>query len=160
MAPQGTSFDMYTVTHFSTSAWNRRTQGGRHHLLTGKDGKLALPAASRPLPQSRRSKTRYAHGCGPIGLYGVVRAAHGMEGEGIPNVSPAMKAMRRWRWTTRRRLNVVLNGTPTQVFKNGERMLYAMPPSPTRLNAAEVADLVTWIRAEWGSQAVPVTVSR
>ena len=40
------------------------------------------------------------------------------------------------------------------------RLPDAMPPFAHRLNAAEVADLVTWIRAEWGGQAVPVTVEQ
>jgi len=85
---------------------------------------------------------------------------HGMDGEGIPNVSPAMKGNAALAMDNPQTLiNVVLNGTPTQIFKNGERM-YAMPPFAHRLDAAEVADLVTWIRAEWGGQAVPVTVEQ
>ena len=85
---------------------------------------------------------------------------HGMEGEGIPNVSPAMKGNAALAMDNPQTLiNVVLNGTPTQIFKNGERM-YAMPPFAHRLNAPEVADLVTWIRAEWGGQTVPVTVEQ
>ena len=53
MAPQGTSFDsMYTVTHFSTSAMEPEdVKAVAIYLLTGKDGKLALPAASPGLPQ-------------------------------------------------------------------------------------------------------------
>lgn len=48
MAPQGTSFDsMYTVTHFSTSAMEPEdVKAVAIYLLTGKDGKLARPAAS------------------------------------------------------------------------------------------------------------------
>lgn len=85
---------------------------------------------------------------------------HGMEGEGIPNVSPAMKGNAALAMDNPQTIiNVVLNGTPTQIFKNGERM-YAMPPFAHRLNAPEVADLVTWIRAEWGGQTVPVTVEQ
>ena len=78
-----------------------------------------------------------------------------MEGEGIPNVSPAMKGNAALAMDNPQTIiNVVLNGTPTQIFKNGERM-YAMTPFAHRLNAPEVADLVTWIRAEWGGQTVP-----
>ena len=56
-------------------------------------------------------------------------------------------------------INVILNGTPTQIFKNGERM-YAIPPFAHRPECPRVADLVTWIRAEWGGQTVPVTVEQ
>lgn len=83
-----------------------------------------------------------------------------MDGEGIPNVSPAMKGNAMLAMDNPQTLiKVVLNGTPTQIFRNGERM-YAMPPFAHRLGAAEVADLVTWIRAEWGGQAMPVTAGQ
>src|SRR5690625_7738450 len=73
-----------------------------------------------------------------------------MEGEGVPNVSPALKghsiiAMECPRDT----IAVVLNGIPTERFTGYKRM-YEMPPFSHRLKDEEVADLVTWVRAEWG----------
>ena len=163
MAPQGTSFDsMYTVTHFSTSAMEPEdVKAVAIYLLTGKDGKLALPAASPvPLPQAAVPKNGTPMAAGRLAYMASCAGCHGMEGEGIPNVSPAMKGNAALAMDNPQTIiNVVLNGTPTQIFKNGERM-YAMPPFAHRLNAAEVADLVTWIRAEWGGQAVPVTVEQ
>ena len=125
------------------------------------DGKLALPAASPvPLPQAAVPKNGTPMAAGRLAYMASCAGCHGMEGEGIPNVSPAMKGNAALAMDNPQTIiNVVLNGTPTQIFKNGERM-YVMPPFAHRLNAAEVADLVTWIRAEWGGQAVPVTVEQ
>ena len=83
-----------------------------------------------------------------------------MSGQGLPNVGPAMKGNATLAMDDPQTLiKAVLNGIPTQIFKNGERM-YAMPPFAHRMSDAEVAELVTWIRAEWGGQSVPVTAAQ
>lgn len=85
---------------------------------------------------------------------------HGVNGQGIPNVGPAMKDNATLAMDNPQTLiKVVLNGIPTQIFKDGERM-YAMPPFAHRMDDAKVAELVTWIRAEWGGQAAPVTAGQ
>src|SRR5690625_4954629 len=77
----------------------------------------------------------------------------------VTNASPALKgnaiiAMDRAHDT----IDVILNGIPTERFTGYKRM-YAMPPFAHQLNDQEVADLVTWVRAEWGGQATPVGAS-
>ena len=85
---------------------------------------------------------------------------HGINGEGIPNVSPALKGNSTLAMDKPQTLiKVILNGVPSQIFKNGQRM-YAMPPFAHRMGDAEVADMVNWIRAEWGGQAGPVTAEQ
>lgn len=162
IAPQGTSFaGMHTVTHFSTSAMQEHdVEAIATYLLTDSQGQVPEPqpapeplaAAADPAPDSdmevgRRMYLASCAGC------------HGMEGEGIPNVSPALHgnaiiAMDSPRDT----IDVVLNGIPTERFTGYKRM-YAMPPFAHRLSDEEVADLVTWVRAEWGGQAQPVAVA-
>lgn len=160
ISPQGTSFDsMYTVTHFSTSAMEPEdVKAIATYLLTGKDGKLMQPMSPpAPLPQAAAPETGTPMAAGRLAYMASCAGCHGMDGEGIPNVSPAMKGNSTLAMTNPQTLiKVVLNGIPTQLFNNGERM-YAMPPFAHRMDAAEVADLVTWIRAEWGGQSVPVT---
>lgn len=163
IAPQGTSFGaMYTVTHFSTSAMDPQDVTAiATYLLTGKDGTLIaasappapLPQAAAPEPGSPMAKGRFTYMASCAGC-------HGMNGEGIPNVSPAMKGNATLAMDNPQPLiGVVLNGTPTQIFTNGERM-YAMPPFAHRMDAATIADLVTWLRAEWGGHAAPVTAAQ
>lgn len=161
VAPQGTSFaGMHTVTHFSTSAMERNdVEAIATYLLTDKNGKILepseppkpLPAAAHPEPDSDMEIGRRVYMASCAGC-------HGMEGEGVPNVSPALKgnaiiAMDSPRDT----IDVILNGIPTERFTGYKRM-YEMPPFSHRLDDEEVADLVTWVRAEWGGQEEPVTV--
>jgi mono/diheme cytochrome c family protein len=57
----------------------------------------------------------------------------------------------------RNTISVILNGIPTQRFTGTQRM-YAMPPFAHRMTDVEITDLVTWMRAEWGGQAMPVNL--
>ena len=163
ISPQGTSFDsMYTVTHFSTSAMEPAdVKAIATYLLTDKDGRLMQPMASpAPLPQAVAPETGTPMAAGRLAYMASCAGCHGMDGEGIPNVSPAMKGNTTLAMKNPQTLiKAILNGIPTQLFSNGERM-YAMPPFAHRMDAAEVADLVTWIRAEWGGQSVPVTADQ
>ncbi|HLS16570.1 MAG TPA: cytochrome c [Paenalcaligenes sp.] len=161
MAPQGTSFaGMHTVTHFSTSAMEKDdVDAMATYLLTDKDGQIVAPseppqpieAAAHPEPDSDMEVGRRVYMAACAGC-------HGLEGEGVPNVSPALHgngiiAMDSPRDT----IAVVLNGIPTERFTGYKRM-YEMPPFSHRLKDEEVADLVTWVRAEWGGQDTAVTV--
>lgn len=160
IAPQGTSFDgMYTVTHFSTSAMEPKdVKATAVYLLTGKDGKTLAPAAPpAPLPQAEATNDGSPMAAGRMAYVEACADCHGMNGQGIPNVGPAMKGNATLAMGDPQTLiKVVLNGIPTQIFKNGERM-YAMPPFAHRMDDAQIARLVSWIRAEWGGQAAPVT---
>ncbi len=161
MAPQGTSFaGMHTVTHFSTSAMEKDdVEAIATYLLTDKQGRIVAPsappppleAAAHPEPGSEMEIGRRVYMAACAGC-------HGLEGEGIPNVSPALHgnaiiAMDSPHDT----IAVVLNGIETERFTGYKRM-YEMPPFSHRLNDQEIADLVTWVRAEWGGQSTPVTV--
>lgn len=163
ISPQGTSFDaMYTVTHFSTSAMNfDDVKAIAVYLLTDKDGKLVQPSAPpAPLPQAVAPKPGTPMSAGRLAYMMSCAGCHGINGEGIPNVSPALKGNATLAMDNPQTLiKAILNGIPTQIFTGGQRM-YAMPPFAHRMSDAEVADLVNWIRAEWGGQAVPVTAEQ
>jgi mono/diheme cytochrome c family protein len=162
IAPQGTSFaGMHTVTHFSTSAMERAdVEAIATYLLTAPDGTMPpakappapLPEAVDPAPSTPApGRIVYVEACS---------GCHGMAGEGIPNVAPAMKGN-----TTlalddpRNLLSAILNGVATETFTGNQRM-YAMPPFAHALSDEQIAELATWVRAEWGGQAAPVTVGQ
>lgn len=156
---QGTSFgSMYTVTHFSTSAMQREDVDAiATYLMTDKQGKLltaapvpeALPIASDPLLQPGRLS--YMSACA---------ACHGVSGEGIPNVAPPMRGNTAVMMEDPNNLvTVILHGVQTQTFAGNERM-YAMPGFADRMSAEDVAGLATWMRAQWGAQAQPVTAEQ
>ena len=161
IAPQGTSYgDMYTVTHFSTSAMDAGDiTAVATYLLTGPDGAIAPPTPTPdPLP---RTEAPAEAGIAPGRLVYMEACAgcHGAAGEGIPNVAPAMKGNSTVALPSPRNLvKVVLEGVPTEIFPSGQRM-YAMPPFTPALSDAEIADLATWMRAEWGGQDAAVTAT-
>lgn len=160
VAPQGTSFaDMYTVTHFSTSAMEKEdVKSIAIYLLTGPDGSVP-PAAAPPLPIAGADHPEPGSdmAIGRRTYLAACAGCHGSKGEGIPNVAPAMYGNATLAMDTAQDLiRVVLNGIPTQTFTGNQRM-YAMPPFSHELSDTEIADLSTWMRAEWGGQATAVS---
>lgn len=160
VSKEGTSFaGMNTVTHFSTSQMQAQdVKAIATYLLTDRKGKL-LSADMLPMPINEVSKLmdkgELAQG---RNLYMAACAAcHGEYGYGIPHVAPALKGNAIVEMSNPETLiAVVLNGLETTTYSHAERM-YAMPGFKDRLNAQEIADLLTWLRAEWGGKSVAVS---
>jgi len=171
IAPQGTPFGgMYTVVHFSTSAMQAEdVEAIATYLMTDDTGKIVAPApAPSPAPASvtpvsQAGADADADSGLQIGrrLYmSACAGCHGAQGEGIPNVAPAMRGNATLAMPDPvNTLYAVLHGIPTQVFPGGQRM-YAMPPFRDQLNTTQVAELSTWLRTEWGGQSAPVSASQ
>lgn len=163
IAPQGTSFaGMNTVTHFSTSVMEPKdVRAVATYLLTDKQGNLAKAAPPpAPLPEAASPAPGSAMETGRLGYISACAGCHGINGEGIPNVAPAMKGNATLAMDNPLTLiKVVLNGIPTQTFTNGQRM-YAMPPFAHRMEDVEIAALISWIRAEWGGQGTAITTEQ
>jgi len=163
IAPQGTSFaDMHTVTHFSTSAMEKDdVEAVATYLLTDANGVIPPAAAApAPLPEAQNPAADSDMAIGRRTYLAACAGCHGSKGEGIPNVAPAMYGNATLAMDTAQNLiRVVLNGIPTQTFTGNQRM-YAMPPFAHELSDKEIADLSTWMRAEWGGQAATVTIDQ
>ncbi len=173
ISPQGSSFaDMNTVTHFSTSQMaTEDVEDVSIYLLTDKNGQL-LGAKSTPeaLPETNnqqtdstqtvRIQTDSTMETGRMMYMSTCAGCHGISGEGVPNGIPALKGNAILAMDNPETfINVVLTGIPTTTFPNGQRM-YAMPSFADDLNSQEIADLITWARAEWGGQAKSVTAEQ
>lgn len=160
IAPQGTSFaGMNTVTHFSTNAMEPEdVKAVATYLLTNDEGKIEQAApVPAPLPEAQNAQPDSTMDQGRLAYISSCAGCHGINGEGIPNVAPAMKGNATLAMDNPQTLiKVVLNGIPTQTFTNGQRM-YAMPPFAHVIEDPEIAALISWIRAEWGGQSTPVT---
>lgn len=160
VAPQGTSFaGMHTVTHFSTSAMTPDDVNAvATYLLTDAQGNLPAPKAP-PVPMTDQMDDAVMQS-GRLSYISSCSGCHGIDGGGIPNVAPAMYGNAILAMDSPvDTISVVLNGIPTQTFGNGQRM-YAMPPFSHRLSDAEIAEMVTWIRAEWGGRVDAVTTEQ
>jgi mono/diheme cytochrome c family protein len=161
IAPQGTSFaDMNTVTHFSTNVMaDDDIRAIATYLLTDKDGNIpAAKSAPEALPQALQAAPGSEMDKGRMSYISACAGCHGLKGEGIPNVAPAMKgngivALDR----PNALINTILNGIATQTFTDRQRM-YAMPSFADTMDESEIAALVSWMRAQWGGQGGhPVT---
>ncbi|MDM0014634.1 cytochrome c [Variovorax sp. J22P168] len=161
-SPQGTAYSgMSTVTHFSTSAMAPAdTAAIATYLLTDASGKIVTPAKPpTPLPAAAAPEAGTGMAAGRLVYLASCAGCHGASGEGIPNVAPALKGNSTLAMAEARNLiAVVINGIPTQRFPEGQRM-YAMPPFAHILSETQIADLSTWLRAEWGGHATPVAAA-
>lgn len=163
ISPQGTAFaGMYTVMHFSTSAMAPEdVEAMATYLLTDASGRIVPPASTpAPLPAPAVASPGEDLSAGRLTYASACAGCHGMAGEGIPNVAPAMRGNATLLSDDPHNfIKVVLNGLPTQVFPGGQRM-YAMPPFSHELSDQDIADLTTWALAEWGGQRKQVTAKQ
>jgi len=84
-------------------------------------------------------------------------ACHAREGEGKPHVSVALRDNATLRQPDGKNLIIsVLDGLPEQQFPNGESM-QSMPAFGERLDDAQIAELVNYLRVTWGG--LPADVS-
>jgi mono/diheme cytochrome c family protein len=82
---------------------------------------------------------------------------HGANGEGVRGAYPALAGNRAVTMTTTSNLvQVVLNGGYPPSTR-GQPRPFGMPPFATALSDAEVAAVITYIRASWTNKAAPVT---
>lgn len=171
VSPQGTSFGgMYTVTHASTSELKAQdVQAMATYLLTGADGRAATAAAapiSAAVDAHARAKEGGAHtdtptapglATGRLQYISACAGCHGMAGEGIPHLAPAMQGNAALSNSDAFNfIKVVLEGIPTQAFAGNERM-YAMPGFAEQLSDEQIAQLSNWARGQWGGQPADIS---
>lgn len=88
-------------------------------------------------------------------IYVRCQACHGVDGKGLPGYAPSLignavvlgdaPALTR---------HLLLGGTPAP-----GQWASIMPPFAAQLDDAEIAAVATWIRAQWGNRAPPVSPS-
>lgn len=181
ISPQGTSFGgMFTVTHASTNTMAvEDIRAMATYLLTGLNGQIVSPASTPSqskvtTPSADTDDTRtVAHRLGTIAppdnpdlaigrlqYISACAGCHGINGEGIPHVAPAMQGNATLNSDDARNfIKVVLNGIPTQAFAGNERM-YAMPNFAGELDDEDIARLTNWARTQWGAQPADVSAKQ
>lgn len=81
---------------------------------------------------------------------------HQADGAGVPGLNPPLG---KTDWVTgdkKRLINVVLKGLETEIEVNGEVYANPMPAQP-QLTDQEIADVLTYIRNNFGNKASAVT---
>jgi mono/diheme cytochrome c family protein len=154
-AQGGATHQMFDVVHYSTQHMDEADLTALSAYLFDRDALPAepeKPAAPTPAPVPQavavRAKATYD---------GLCAGCHGGAGEGIPHVSVPLRTNALMRVSSGSGLvRATLHGLPAQRFPGNERM-EAMPPFAELLDDAALADLTTWMRAEWGGQGTPVS---
>ena len=137
--------------------------GGSTQHLTEADLR-AMAAYLKALPPEadarRRATNEVEPTPSPAGakLYALHCAScHGERGEGVPGIYPALANRRAVSLRSSANLiHVVVEGgfAPSTA---GNPRPFGMPPFATVLNADEVAQVLSHLRASWGNRAAPVT---
>jgi mono/diheme cytochrome c family protein len=84
-------------------------------------------------------------------------SCHGANGEGVRGAYPALAGNRAVTMTaTANLVQVILNGGFPPATQGNPRP-FGMPPFATTLSDADVATVITYIRASWTNKAAPVT---
>ncbi len=155
VAPQGSaSGEMFPVVQHSLQYLNDADLGA---LATFLLGDAPPPAAPPPAPTADAARLA----AGRQTYLNVCAGCHGAQGEGRPNTMPPMAGSSTVRLADARNLAVtVLDGLPEQRFPHGTMAMSEMPGFAHRLGDAEVAELVNYMRAEWGGLPADVTAEK
>ena len=82
---------------------------------------------------------------------------HGARGQGVPNAYPALAGNRAITLpVTANLVQVVLNGGFAPATRGNPRP-FGMPPFATQLSDADVAAVLSFVRASWGNRAAPLS---
>ena len=84
-------------------------------------------------------------------------SCHQMNGRGVPGVFPPLSGAEWVTGDSGRLIRIVLSGLTGEVTVENEVYSGAMPPWGSFLDDKQMADLLTYIRTNWGNQASAVT---
>jgi mono/diheme cytochrome c family protein len=113
----------------------------------------SAPRAAQPLPavtaqRAARGAKLYEDNC---------VQCHGDQGQGVPGAYPALAGNRAVTMpATANLVQIVLNGGYAPATQGNPRP-FGMPPYVLKLDASEIAMVLTHIRTAWGNQAGEVT---
>lgn len=150
LAPQGSAFsEMHMVVDLST---RHLTPEDHRALVTYLMGdKPSQPVAAKIGQGSDAGRITYLDQCS---------ACHERDGAGIPHVAVAMRDNATLRQPDGKNLIVsVLDGLPAQQFPGNESM-QSMPGFADRLDDAQIAELVNYLRVTWGGLPADITAEQ
>lgn len=152
IAPQGSAFsDMYLVIHNSTSQLNAADVNAIATFLLGDNP---------PEPKVVVSKSEGLQGAGYDTYLTMCASCHNIDGTGKPNVSVSLVGNSTVMNPDSRNLIVaILDGLPWQTFPDEER-LQSMPAFSTEMSNGEIAELVNFLRTQWGGLEGNVTAEQ
>lgn len=151
VGPQGVmNFSMYDVVHNST----------RHLTARDSAAMAAYLVASRESSPARQSTAEAAAmelRPGRQTYLDLCAACHGVDGEGIAHVAPAMNGNASLRIASAHNLLVAIAGGFPDRQLPGDERFQSMPAFGSMLDDDAMAVLATYLRATWGAGSTRVT---
>lgn len=92
-------------------------------------------------------------------VYATCTACHQANGQGLPGAFPPLAGSE---WVTGRAdipIAIVLHGLQGEITVKGAKYNSVMMPWGTTFNDQEIANVVTYIRSQWGNKAPAVTAA-
>ena len=109
---------------------------------------VLLPAAAAA--QTRSGQEVYAATCA---------ACHGAQGGGNGELFPPLASSEWVTGSEGRLVRIILHGLTGEIEVEGQTFSGLMPPWGQALSDAEVANVATYVRANFGNKAAPVTLA-
>lgn len=150
LAPQGSAFsEMHMVVDLST----------RHLTPEDHQALVTYLMGDKP-PQPVAAKIGQGSDAGRITYLDQCSACHERDGAGKPHVAVAMRDNATLRQPDGKNLIVsILDGLPAQQFPGNESM-QSMPGFADRLDDAQIAELVNYLRVTWGGLPADITAEQ
>lgn len=150
LAPQGSAFsEMHMVVDLST----------RHLTPEDHQALVTYLMGDKP-PQPVAAKIGQGSDAGRLTYLDQCSACHERDGAGKPHVAVAMRDNATLRQPDGKNLIVsVLDGLPAQQFPGNESM-QSMPGFADRLDDAQIAELVNYLRVTWGGLPADITAEQ
>ncbi|PTR01568.1 mono/diheme cytochrome c family protein [Mucilaginibacter yixingensis] len=115
-------------------------------VMAQKKTKTA-PSPAASIARGQQVYTQYCLSC------------HQADGGGVPNMNPPLIKTTYVLGDSRKLIKVVLNGFMQNVDIDGESYSNNMPPH-NFLTDQQIADVLTYVRRNFGNKAAPVTVAQ
>jgi mono/diheme cytochrome c family protein len=84
-------------------------------------------------------------------------ACHQVDGGGVQNMNPPLSKTKWVLGDKNELIKIVLKGMNTEVEINGDVYHNVMPPHETTMNNQQIADVLTYIRNNFGNKAKAIT---
>ncbi len=154
IAAQGSAFDeMHKVVSLSTRFLTPEDHRALVTYLMGDQPPAAVPAAIA-------TNTGQGNDAGRITYLDQCSGCHAADGAGKPHVAVAMQNNATLRQPDGRNLIIsVLDGLPAQAFP-GDESMQSMPGFADRLNDAQVAELVNYLRVTFAGLPADITADK
>lgn len=104
--------------------------------------------SSTPRGTSANAESLYATNCS---------GCHGVNGQGAVNIAPPLAKNPYVTGDAKRVIQAVLGGVAGPIKEHGATWNGSMPPWKGTLSNAQIAAVITYIRASWGNNAKPVS---